>query len=350
MYSVSDHLPDLTIAAFAQTIPYSWGLFAFRGRYRFPLFELGTILSHKHQPTTLSYSDLCAFLISKRQRADFYWLLLRGMIFIGNRNLDVSEKTTIALRSQGLSQLAELISASTQEAECALGVSTLPQRIRENHLDCYGFCPKANLNLLQTSPKQGAEFAHIFARPKLASTRSGQPAPAADCMQLVQAVLHKQTRDATFDGHPLYRRVMPSAGSLCCIEAVLLSGSNAWFYDSSEDKFIPLCLDADDLSFLHCDLWLNAGSIQSTPSTSILLFANQTPFISKYGQISAHLQAIEAGIILADLWHLMPSYRLQGSILGNTMARSLIAPLREHHGDMQPVSALMLFTTPVTKA
>lgn len=340
-------ITDLTVDGFDHSIAYRWGSIVFRGRYRFPLYELGQALGLGKKATILSAERLAANLSSRQQRADFYWLVRHGLVSLDKWRLDISENTTSFLRSQNLTRLADALTNAVKEVEFGLGTSSLPAPARQSYLNRYGLCAMPNLSLLNSALAE-SDDENPFSRLKQPTHRTGQPAADDKCMQLIRSVLRKQERPLSFDGYPLYRRVMPSAGSLCCVEAVLLSRHSCCLYDSLHDNFLPLDLAVNDIAFIHSDLWLNAGSEKHDASSTVILFATQVPFSIKYGDLTAFLQAIDTGIILADLWHMMPSQRLRGCILGNPMAGPLLSPIASICGDALPISALMLFEEDAT--
>lgn len=343
MNSLSSSQCEFSIDAFDNVIFYSWGVIAFRGRYRFPLFELFSVLAPGQKPTILSLDLLSSHLLSIRRRADFYWLLLRGMVSLGDFPLDASEKSILYLKSINLSAFAALLSTTIYEVESSMGLDRLSTYVRSLQLSRYGFCAKANPAVLEDSSAGHDLPNERFFRSKLPSSRTGEPASPDQCMQLLRSVLRKQQRKSTFEGYPLFRRAMPSSGSLCCIEAVLLSGWDCWLYDSLGDRFLNLPLAANAMSAIHSDLWLNLGNVQHVLSSAILLFAVQNPHMDKYGEISDQLQSIDAGLVLADMWQFFSLYGLRGCILGNPMSGPLIAHLRTYLGDVLPVCGIMIF-------
>lgn len=332
-----------TVEGFDAAISYQWGVMIFFRRYRIPLFDLANRYSLGTTKTKLSSELISLHLETKKQRADFYWLVRRGLVSLENQRLDTSARSIRYLQSQRLHSLAEGLITSVREVEWTLGVSSLPATTRRIQLERYGLCGKANVELLESSVANRAIENESFSRPKLATSRNGKPASADQCLMLLKSVLRKYQRQTSYEGFPLFRRVMPSAGSLCCVEAVLLRGNNCWLYDSHKDRLIELYPDPEELCAIHSDLWLNTGSVRSAASSTIILFAVQNPFASKYGELTSHLQAIDTGIVIADLWHMMSEYHLRGCILGNPMVGPLITLVRDFLGDVVTVSALMIF-------
>jgi hypothetical protein len=136
---------------------------------------------------------------------------------------------------------------------------------------------------------------------------------------------------------------MPSAGSLCSIEGLLITATSAELYRSNSDKFESLSLSDQTLQMIHSDLWINCGTISAEPTTAIILLATLEPFSVKYGCLAAQLQSVETGIILGDMWSLLTDLNLSACIIGNPMLGSLTNEVCKLQGASLVTNGLVLF-------
>ena len=326
----------------------------FYGDYRFPLLGLDEELGLSTGPADLDLDAITDLLSRRENRCDFYWLSLRGMATVithktsgieaNQWRLDATEQSIQSLVNLGKPHLAERFMKAIKEVELDIGISSFNKEERDRYLRLYGYCAKANHQVLLAKNENTGEARIINGRPKNSTVRNGMPGRITDCKQLIRSIFRKEFRNKDYEGYQLFRRAMPSAGSLCCIEAVLIHREGIFLYDSQLDIFEMIhLLEYKDIDQINGDLWLNCGNIESRRSSAVILFAVQEQTKRKYGEISLHLQALETGILLADLWNLMPSHGLEGCILGNPMMGALTRYIKDILGEVLPMGSLMLF-------
>ena len=327
--------------------------------YRFPLLRLDQELRLNNKSIKIDPSLLIELLDNELNRADFYWLVHRGLVSITQIarcdaetlttdisvwQLDTTASSLKQLIALNQIQLSTLLKQAIEEVEIELGINNFTLSERNQYLQRYGYCPKANKQILTLPAESLSQNLRNIGRYKHATVRQGQTANQITCQCLIRSVFQKQVRNIRYEQQLLFRRVMPSVGSLCSIEAILVHSTGFWLYDSQHDKF-KLLAEINKISAeqIHGDLWLNCGNYNTKPSSAIILYAVQGLIRYKYGEISSYLQSVETGILLGELWSLMPTYQLNGCILGNPMLGVLTKNVKHYYGDVIPMSGLMLF-------
>jgi hypothetical protein len=348
----------IKIQGFSSSIQYSWGLLAFYNNYRFPLLSLPKILGLSLSTTEISPSILCSFLVSDDRLADFFWMTKVGLLSIQVSSTSLAfttiqessnfvvlpdESTLFKLKLLGFSEIADKLTKSIEIIENYLGISEMDTLERDDFLQKYGLCAKGNPSVLDCQVKSIDSPSKLFNRVKLQTVRDGDFPIQSRVKELVAHVLRKKNSLITYNDIPLYKRVMPSVGMLCSVEALIISPEDFLLYDSTNNLFFNIDLSDLEKSIIYSDIWLNLGKVDSGPCSAIFLFSKQVPIKIKYGKLTEPLQYMETGIVLADLWSSMNSFGLCGCILGNPMSGCLTRCLNTYHLSVIPTAALILF-------